>query len=218
MARVLNWRPGHDERSRHYPIRSELARKPRSYTWPLNVQLDQGSEGACVGFAWAHELAAWPARLPVTDEFARGIYRDAQRLDPWPGESYDGTSVLAGAKAVQARGLLGEYRWAFGIDDVVATVGAFGPVVLGVPWLAGMADTDTDGFIHATGATVGGHAILARGVNLRGEWVTLHNSWGPRWGRGGMCRISFGDLATLLARDGEACVPVLRHTGRRAGR
>lgn len=211
MGRVLDWRPRHDPRSRSFPVRALLAaREPRSYTWSLGVRLDQGSEGACVGFAWAHELAATPMRRPVDEALARNIYAEAQRLDPWPGEDYSGTSVLAGAKAVQARGYLREYRWAFGLDDVVTTVGSFGPIVLGLPWLADMVEPDGDGFIHATGRVLGGHAVLARGVSLRGEYVTLHNSWGRGWGRDGTCRVSFADLGTLLADDGEACVPVLR--------
>jgi hypothetical protein len=63
--------------------------------------LDQGKEGACVGFAWSHELAAYPVRVEVDDEFARSkIYAEAQKIDEWPGEAYHGTSVLAGAKVV----------------------------------------------------------------------------------------------------------------------
>ena len=50
-----------DKRSRGYPIRRMVARKKmRSYTWRCNVHLDQGSEGACVGFGVAHELK-WDA-------------------------------------------------------------------------------------------------------------------------------------------------------------
>lgn len=211
--RTLDWRPFHDPRSRNYPIRTLLAqqsRRPRSYTWPCKLVLDQGREGACVGYAWAHELAASPRAVPVSDADARQLYRYAQTVDEWPGEAYSGTSVLAGAKAVQVRGHMAEYRWAFGLQDVVDTVGAYGPVVLGIPWTTGMYQPQPDGWVYPTGEVVGGHAIMARGVNLRGGYVLLHNSWGPGWGRNGTARIPFEALGELLTERGEACVPVQR--------
>src|SRR5688572_15007850 len=101
-----------DEKSRSFPIRTLVADKqPRSYSWRGNVVLDQGSEGACVGFAWAHELNARPVVVPDIDAAdARSIYTDARKMDEWPGEDYEGTSVLAGAKVVQAAGHITEYR------------------------------------------------------------------------------------------------------------
>lgn len=208
---VLDWRPHHDPRSRAYPVRAlTTSARPRSYTWRCEAWNDQGVEGACVGFAWSHELAARPVVQPTSEADARAIYHRAQQLDTWPGEAYDGTSVLAGAKAVQERAGLVEYRWAFGLDDLIGAVGLRGPAVLGIPWTTGMWDTDAAGYVHATGRVVGGHAILAHGVNLPGRYFTLRNSWGRGWGVNGGCRISFDDLGRLLADDGEACVPVRR--------
>ena len=106
-----------DEKSRSFPIRELLrADEPRSYTWSLPVYLDQGYEGACVGFSWSHELAARPVEVQgVTNETARQVYFEAQRIDEWEGGAYDGaipfyegTSVLAGAKALQAQGKIKE--------------------------------------------------------------------------------------------------------------
>ncbi len=205
--------PQFDARSWSFPIRELLEqekRRPRSYTWPCSTWLDQGREGACVGFAWAHELAAAPTRIETGEAEARVIYREAQQIDPWPGENYEGTSVLAGAQVVQRYGHMAEYRWAFGLQDVVDTVGAYGPCVLGVAWYDGMFRVGEDGFIRVAGRVAGGHAILCRGVNLRGEYVTLRNSWGRSWGKGGDCRLSFADLDRLLREDGEACVPTRR--------
>lgn len=204
-----------DERSRAYPIRALLAgsRPRRGRGWRCDPKLDQGREGACVGFAWTHELAAYPAVVRgVDDDYARRVYREAQRIDEWPGEAYEGTSVLAGAKVVMGLGGLSEYRWAFGIDDVIDTLAQFGPVVLGVPWLTGMFDADERGFIHATGTVAGGHAILARGVKLAGKEpvIRLRNSWGAGWGQSADCFITATDLDTLLRQGGEACVPVIR--------
>lgn len=210
--------PEFDARSRQYPIRTLLPTRPlRSYTWSCPVYLDQGSEGACVGFAWAHELAARPAVRPVDTALAMQLYRDAQRADEWDGEGYEGTSVLAGAKTVQAGGYMRQYRWGFGLDDVLMTLAYLGPVVLGVPWFEGMFTPDEEGWLWPVGPVVGGHAILARGVNVKTRSVLLHNSWGLRWGWPavpGCARIGFAELGRLLAADGEACVPLQRVRGR----
>ena len=201
-----------DPRSRNYSIRAYLdTRTPRSYTWSCPVTLNQGSEGACVGFSWAQELAARPALVSgMTDEYARHIYHEAKKIDPWPGEDYEGTSILAGVKIVQSRGYITEYRWAFGIEDLAIGVSRAGPAVVGVDWYDGMFTPDSNGFIHPTGNIAGGHAILVKGYNVRARRFLLHNSWGPNWGRKGTCFISYDDLGNLLASGGEACIPVKR--------
>jgi hypothetical protein len=205
--------PQFDQRSRSYPIRALLAprqQKPRSYTWACGMWLDQGQTPECVGHAWAHENAAKP-KVRATDEaLAHALYRQAQTLDQWPGVDYEGTSVLAGAKAMAARSLLLEYRWAFGLDDLILAVSHHGPAVLGINWRDGMWDTDDSGYVHASGSVVGGHAILCRAVSLPRQALLLHNSWGRTWGVNGCAWLSFTDAASLLADDGEACVPVRR--------
>jgi hypothetical protein len=211
--RTFDRLPDFDERSRSYPIRALIgqpARKPRR--WRLLERLDQGQEGACVGFGWAHELAALPVKVKQTNATARGIYVRAQQLDPWPGEDYEGTSVLAGAKAVRERGHMPEFRWAFGVEDVLDTLSAHGPVVIGVNWYEGMERTDGRGYIAPTGRVRGGHCVVLRGVFREGGgWVVLgRNSWGKDWGMGGDFKIRQGALARLLDEDGDACVPVVR--------
>jgi hypothetical protein len=203
-----------DARSRKYPIRALLgARRPeRSYTWACNDHLDQGREGACVGFAWAHELIARPKEFFLGSQNAREIYHIAQTLDRWPGENYEGTSVIAGVKAVQKLfpQAIPEYRWGFDINDVVQTLGYFGPVVLGIPWYTGMIQPSADGSIYPSGNIEGGHAILATGYNRKTGKIRLHNSWGRGWGVNGDCFIYKSDLEFILKQDGEACIPVSR--------
>lgn len=233
VTRILNRVPNFDERSRAFRAVEGIEENPfRSYTWRCNAWNDQGQEGACVGFAWSHELAARPAEYPADATVAHQIYEKAKQLDQWPGEAYDGTSVLAGAKAVhgmvgqEGKPLIEEYRWAFGIEDAVRVLGYRGPLVLGINWHEGMWHPDSNGFIKPTGNVVGGHAILARAVkivwrnghgpatvdNLDTEksYVTLRNSWGRDWGLGGDCRISVMDLNFLLKEQGEACIPTVR--------
>ena len=211
-----------DEKSRSFPIRELLSDGRLSNKhWKCAAHLDQGSEGACVGFAWSHELNAVPFRVRVMTNTAKTIYYAAQQWDQWAGTEYDGTSVLAGAKVVHSLGHMPEYRWAFGIDDVLRTLSEHGPVVLGVNWYEGMFNTNAEGFIAPTGEIAGGHAILAKAVKFReriGFWwndlpepiITLHNSWGIGWGVDGDAYITASDLAILLNQQGEACVPVKR--------
>jgi hypothetical protein len=216
MERTFDRVPSFDPRSRAFPIRTLLtSTTPRSYTWGCNVVLDQGPDGACVGFAWSHERAARPVAVPTTYDDAFSLYKQAQLLDEWADTPpYEGTSVLAGAKVAMGRAWLREFRWCFGLNDVLAAVSRHGPVVLGVNWYTGMLDTDDRGFIHVEGDVVGGHAILARGVSVSQRTVLLHQSWSPSWGGTrwgpGTCLISWDDLERLLYEQGEACAPVLR--------
>lgn len=200
-----------DERSRRYPIIALIEeRQPRARGWSLRTQLDQGAEGACVGFAWAHELAAVPRKVTVSNEYARNIYRRAQQLDIWPGEGYEGTSVLAGAKTVMEQQHMKEYRWAFGINEALLAISYAGPVVFGLDWYRGMMDTNPEGYIHLTGEVMGGHAIVGIAVHTKTRRVVLQNSWGGNWGNAGRCYLAWEDLAKLLADGGECCVPVGR--------
>lgn len=229
----LDRREHFDERSRAYPVRALLTssqlQRPRSYTWsvPSGVVLDQGREGACVGFAIAHELAARPVVVGgVSDAFALQLYRRAQQLDPWPGEAYSGTSVLAGMQAAQELGHFDEYRWAFGVDDAVLAIGYRGPVVFGVPWYSDSYVTDERGWLRVSGTVVGGHAIVGIGVRVLdrngrrpasfaeldrdASSVLLLNSWGRGFGRNGRARVSLRNLDVLLQNGGECVVPVKR--------
>ena len=67
-----------------------------------------------------------------------------------------------------------------------------------------MLNTDENGFIHPTGSVAGGHAILARAVNVKEGYITLRNSWGKNWGKNGDCYITFDDMEKLLGEYGEA--------------
>lgn len=214
--------PQFDERSRDYPIRGLLTPELplRSFGWACPTWLDQGQEGACVGFSWTHELAAYPVAVKgVDNDFARGIYKEAQKIDEWPGEEYSGTSVLAGAKIVQSKGYMDEYRWAFGIDDALRAIGYGGPVVVGIPWYESMFQPRPSGLVDVSPGGGGGHAILVRGVSLKSRLpgepqdlpvVRLRNSWSDAWGVKGDCWIKVDDFEALLKADGDCCVPVVR--------
>lgn len=228
-----------DWRSLDYPVTATLdveqIRYPRSYTWGLSQYFDQGSEGACVGFGYAHELAAAPIVVAgVTDGWAREIYWLAQREDPWPGGAYEGaspyyegTSVLTGAKVVQDLGHYSGYTWGLTMQEAVNGICYKGPAVLGLNWYVDMFTPDASGFIHPTGTLAGGHCILAVGVkvvwkswisrwfsrrwdnvDLDRSYLILHNSWGLGWNGNGRCKLSLRDFDRLLNEEGEAVFPV----------
>ena len=231
--RVLDWAPHHDPRSLSYPIRTLITTEPRrrNKLWRLGPILDQGREGACVGFGWTAENLATPIAVDLNrvavsvprdpTAYAKDLYRRAQRIDEWDGENYEGTSVNAGAKICRENGVLREYRWAFGVNDVVNTVLAKGPVVLGINWHESMYNAP-NGVLKVSGPVVGGHCILAVGYTLKSpkldgeDGVVLQNSWGKGWGINGLAEIKVSDLSKLLSAYGEAAVATKRSYGRTA--
>jgi hypothetical protein len=229
--RRLDWVPRFDERSKQYPIRGVMKTsvRRRNKLWTPGPIIDQGNEGACVGFGWTDEVLAAPVPVDLTrvkkdvprdpTAFALAAYNRAKEIDEYEGVDYEGTSVLAGAKVMGEYGLVKEYRWAFGINDVVDAVLAKGPVVLGIYWYDSMYDAP-GGVLTVKGPIVGGHCLTAVGYTVKSprlngeDGVVLQNSWGPTWGINGLAEIRVNDLAKLLDNDGEACVPSRRSYGR----
>lgn len=215
MKRVFDRLVHFDKRSKKFPIRDfgQLPKR-KSYTWSCKINLNQGSQGACTGFATAHEGAARPCVIKnVTERTAKKIYYRARELDPWPGEDYEGSTVLAAVKAAQELGWYPEYRWAFGESDLAYAVGYKGPAILGINWYTGMIEPGSNGIVKPNGQLEGGHAILCNGYNVKKHLYRLHNSWGIGWGINGDCFVSEDDMAYLLQRKGEACIPVRRAKG-----
>lgn len=213
--RAFDWRPRFDERSRGYSVRA-LVGEPvpvPSREWPIPVWLDQGQEGACVGFGHTHRASA--AGFDVDTEAARVLYWRAQELDEWDGQNYEGTSVLGGCKAAQEAGWIHEYRWAFGEPELALGIFEIGPAVIGVNWYTDMHNPDADGIIRPTGNLSGGHCVCVRGrltdVQFSFGLATVYvirNSWGRGWGRDGECYILDSDMAALIGQDGETCLPI----------
>jgi hypothetical protein len=228
---IFNWKPTFDERSKDFPIRAAIPARPvrRTKKWRNGVILDQGREGACVGFGWTAEALSTPVAVDLKQlkadapedatAFAQAIYHRSKQIDPWEGEDYEGTSVLAGAKVMQELGLVKEYRWCFKIEDVIDALLTKGPVVLGIYWHESMYSAP-EGILEVSGDIVGGHCITAVGFKLAKDSATgedtiiLQNSWGYSWGTWGLAEIRVRDLKALLDNDGEACVVTKRSYGR----
>lgn len=214
-----------DEASRAYPVRALLDRDAggavRAKSWRvLRPPLDQLREGMCTGTGAGHWLAAAPkAARPVTLDLARQLYFGGQRRDPWPGGAYpgadpryEGGTVLGVVQELVARGEATSYRWTFGEEDLWRTVATFSPVILGLTWRAGMMEPDARGYIHDDGPVVGGHCLLAYGVQpgtrVREPYYLLRQSWGIDHGIRGTVLITRADMAARLADNGEGCVPL----------
>lgn len=229
--RTLDWAPHHDPRSRDYPIRQLIPTNAHRHDrmWGAGEVLDQGSEGSCVGMSLTGEALASPVRVDLTrlavdaphdpTAFAHYLYGMAQRMDEWAGENYSGTSVNAGFKAARELGIVREWRWAFGLDDVIDAVVWKGPVVIGIPWYEAMYEP-VGGVLRRGGPMVGGHALCVLGYRKSSHRLdgapaaVLLNSWGEDWGTFGLAEIALPDLGWLLSQDGEAAIPTRRSYGR----
>lgn len=214
--RTLDWRLRLDERSLRHKVAT--GRAPRARAWRKYYTLNQGKEGACTGFGTTHALLSTPHSLAdrldpqprstrTLEAVAFELYKEAQRRDQWAGENYEGSSVLGVMLAARAAGHITGFTWATTMDELILGVGHDGPAVIGVPWLEGMVDADPAGYVHATGAEVGGHCLEVIAVDPTARHFTLANSWGPRWSRGGSCRISFADMDILRRMGGEFAFP-----------
>lgn len=206
-----------DERDKKFLLKAALpleeAGVTYKYWWPNGWWGDQGNTPQCVAYSWCH----WLAEGPITQNstfFGSSpldpvqVYTEAQKVDEWPGEDYDGTSVRAGAKILKSLGYITSYNWAYDIDTIVRTLLTKGPMVVGTTWKHDMFFPNSKGVITATGQDMGGHAYLLDGVNVNTKMIRIKNSWGRNWGKNGFAYISFDDMARLIDDYGEACLAV----------
>ena len=204
-----------DPEDENYPIHALLAaagpeKLPDYRYWAGHMFLDQGSTSKCVEFAFHHWVQTgiirpkgkYPYWVPGEP------YHEMQRVDEWPGEDYDGTSVRVGAKVLQSMGYLESYLWAWDLNTVLNAVATVGPLVMGTNWYYDMFDPDNKGIVKVDGPLAGGHAWLIDGVNFKTGMIRAKNSWSRQWGRFGRFWMTFEDLETLIEEDGEACLAV----------
>ncbi len=182
--------------------------------WERGIVLDQGQEGACVGFGWT----AWENAKPYgykeqqDNDYAFNWYYRCQEIDEWPGNDYSGTSVRAGAKVALERGAIKEYLWAGSLEEIDAWLINRGPIVVGSSWFNSMDEPKgTSAYLEVvpeSGAR-GGHCYLLLGRGREGNYV-FQNSWGEGYGDSGIVRmtpdnfnrlIQFGDAEFCTARQ-----------------
>lgn len=228
VIRTLDYVARLDERNRAHRLTAadpSLMMKARWWS-PGYPVLDQGQEGACVGFGCTGEAMASPARvkpwmtdtgLPLSEapiRAAQKVYRRAKEIDEWEGVDYEGTSVRAGMLVGRERGWWTGFRWAFSMLELRAALEE-GPVVIGVEWFDSMYETGPFGDVTVSGPSVGGHCLVITGYSPnyrgRGPRYRWRNSWGSEYGVHGNGYIRPELLDRVLFKaGGEAAVAIGR--------
>ncbi len=116
MNHKLGYRPEpQDERDLF--LMPPLYDLPEQVDWTNQLTLirDQGNEGTCVGFAVTamKEFQEWKQHGHKFNLSERWIYEWAKRLDEFPGEDYEGTSIRAAMKALTKHGICKEGLWPY---------------------------------------------------------------------------------------------------------
>ncbi len=200
--------PFHDPRDGKHLMRSVLAMDSRGIVvpafkvWKHGDILDQGEEGACVGFGWT----AWENCAPIGqaiqqgNQFAFNWYYRAKEVDPWPGTDYEGTTVRAGARVAIEKGTMNSYLWAGSREEIDNWLLLKGPIVIGSNWYRSMDDVDSDGFMRVDpgSGNRGGHCYLLLGIGQAGNYV-FQNSWGEGYAKEGIFRMTPQNFSNLVS-------------------
>lgn len=217
FGRIHSFDPRDQKHLMAVPKAAEITRRSMHWIMP-GTPLNQGQLPQCVAYGWEHYLLASPVKNKMY-KTPQELYDEAQAVDEWPGNDYQGTSVRAGAKALQAAGYLGEYQWAFDVNTLSKHVLTKGPAVLGTDWYSGMSNPVThkgESWIDVSGGIDGGHCYVEKGVSLDKKcWICdgvgaarIFNSWGKDYGDDGKAWICLLKLDQLIAAQGEACMAV----------
>lgn len=178
--------------------------------WEPGPVLDQGQEGACIGFGCRALLNASPFRQKGGPT-AREIYLQARLIDEFDDSIVEsGTSVRAGLDVMRSHGLIERYLWATSVQDIYHFLDKHGPVVAGVSWHG--YETEADGRMRFDGPSVGGHCILYTGYDLRTRRLKFQNSWSAAFGIGGFGYTTEADLARELDHRNGVAAGVVERT------
>jgi len=164
------------------------------------VRLDQGRQGACVGFGRAHGYATEPGAQLTTERIARFFYEGAKRHDSRPGEDYEGTTPNGLYKFLRSLGLIRAWYRIRTWDEFAVAIQK-GGVDLAAPWREGCFDPGRGGIIRYTGKVRGGHFVHINGIAYSEGLVSIVQSWGRDHGQDGIVLLPIDDLKAMM-RDG----------------
>jgi hypothetical protein len=219
-----------DQRDCLYPVSLVLGiMRPerRTIPWMRLRSLNQAQTGTCVGHGWR----GWYEGEPTTHAAGEGpdafaIYRRAILLDAWADNDREenlpesqlqgGSSVRAGAQAMQEAGLIGSYVWATKASEIAdyVTRRDGSPVVLGTSWYESMFHPDKNGLVKISGDVAGGHCYVTDWYDPIKKLHRCYTSWGQDFGItdengvGGIFWLSSRNMDRLLRQGGEACMGV----------
>jgi hypothetical protein len=186
---------------------------------------DTGQEGATVGFSIAYAIQAAVSQRSHESVTVspRGIYESAKRHDEWEGESYFGTSLLGGLKAVREEGVYLEKDWAFscgakpapntkpflkirsfsklsGIEDIPAALRAKKAVIALVHVTDELSNARKNGRVSVKLpiSPIGSKTVTIVGYDEKGQEFKVANDWGTAWGDKGFGYVKGKDLKLLL--------------------
>lgn len=186
---------------------------------------DTGPEGTTVGFAIAYALQAavkGNTQQSVTLS-PRGIYILAKQYDEWPGEDYEGTSVIGGLKAVREIGAYLESDWPYesktkpktarkasykissyselkGVEQILNALRERKIIVTTIQVTDDFDKTDNNGrvTVKLPLKTMGAKAISIVGYNEKTAEFKFANDWGTAWGKDGFGIIKDTDLTRIM--------------------
>lgn len=204
----------------------EPSLRPLPYTLPPPEQryvLDQGSEGACTGFALAAAINQLLQTHPSSPQARKRrvspymLYRMAKRHDEWPGEKYDGSSLRGALRGFYNCGACSEGLWKANQNDLtLASARDARKTTLGGYYRLRPNISDYHAAINETGVIYvsanvhdgwdaprkgripsgsgeGGHAFIIVGYDDEGFWI--QSSWGEDWGQHGIAHWCYDDWA-----------------------
>jgi hypothetical protein len=202
-GRVLDASLEADPRDYRIPFTvSEEPAQLKSCKWVCPVRLDQGSEGACVGFGIAHVMACHPLPQILTKAVAFFFYEGGKEHDEWPGIDYEGTSGNGVLRFLQKMGLIGRFYRIRTVEEMNFILSTKGPLGGGFIWKEGCFEPDRNGYITYTGASKGGHFVCINEINFEQQYYGIVQSWGRDHGLGGEVKTSFADMWTQFNDGG----------------
>jgi hypothetical protein len=183
---------------------------------------DQGAEGSTVGFSLTYAIQANVKIKHNVQTLVspRGLYVLAKKYDEWPGENYEGASLIGGIKAAQKVGIFLEKDWPYSQSSDIS--GSIKPAyrISGYTELKDISQfanllqqgnvlpvsiAITEDFSNPTSSglivrknqkELGGHTIAIVSYNSQTRTYKFANMWGPQWGANG-----FGYIKEDYLRD-----------------
>ena len=213
-----------DVRDRMYE--PTLASLPSSVRVPPGLKiLDQGSNGACTGFALAASINLLLKTNTKTADAQRArrvsphmLYVMARQHDEWPGDLYEGSSLRGALRGFYNCGVCREDLWKIPKLDQLSlksaqdarntTLGAYYRLRPHLPdYHAALRETGvifTSASVHRYwDQPIKGRISPGQGVSLHAFAIVgydqdgfwIQNSWGPKWGDKGIAHWAYEDWA-----------------------